>query len=254
MDNLVDFQRSIEEAMIDEAVVRQNNENQRSYKRGEQANSKLGRTYVKKFAKLFVPAIESFLTPTPGAGRMKVAAKLLKNTGLSPKVLSILSVKGIVNTLAFFSNKHNVGSRVTLCMHVAELIHDEWRIQFFASDANRKKLLKKLMKDFDKRAYPREWRKRTIRNYFEAEQISWEGWDKKQRLHVGYALVTLFNQTTGLLVQSANGTKFEPSEELVAAVAETTKRQTNYFTLYRPMVVPPYDWSTANLFRGGYIS
>jgi DNA-directed RNA polymerase len=252
MDSLVQQQMDLESYMVDEAVARQHRDLVQADKRKEGGASKVGSFYVKSLAPKLVESITSFVSPEKRIARQAVAAKLLKESGIESGVLAYLTTKAVMNSLGL--SKHGQVKRVTLTAAIGEIVHDEWRMRYFSDKTNRKNLLRKLFKDFDKRMYPRHWRKRTVQNYFDAEQLDWQGWTDKQKKHVGFALLCIFRDQTGILVPNSKETKYSLSDAFVEHQAELVKRQAPLFTLYRPMVVPPHRWATNRLFRGGYIS
>lgn len=255
MLTLVEQQKTIEDQMVSEYQSRQEKDIRQGKSRGEMGATKHGRVIVKTYTKLLHSAVHNFVEQVrvKKHGRHAIAAKLLFDTGISSKVITYLTIKAVMNCL--LQGKGSGTKRVTLSRRIGDLLHDEWRVQYFASDENRKKLLRKLMKDFDKRAYPREWRKRTIKDYFEASQLDWEGWNNRQKIIVGYALYTLLKQVAPhIFTEDKEGSVVSLSEEFIAQIDQLKDRQLNSFILYRPMVVPPYDWTRDNLYRGGYIS
>lgn len=252
MESLVQQQIAIEQHMIDEAVSRQHRDVVQADKRKEGGASKVGRFYIKNLTPRLVGVIEEYTRLDKKHGKHAAAKKLLSNTGIEPRVLAYLTTKAVMNAIGL--SKMGQVKRVTLCGAIGEIVHDEWRMRVFSDKTNRKNLLKKLFKDFDKRMYPRHWRKQTIQNYFDAEQLDWQGWTDKQKKHVGFALLSLFVQETGILVPNSKETKYSASDEFMTHATELIKRQAPMFTLYRPMVVPPYKWANDRLFRGGYIS
>jgi DNA-directed RNA polymerase len=239
--------------MVDEADARQRTQNTEYQERGEFGDAIAGRYYVKEMTRAFIPAVQAYMYPEKKAGRHQGAAKRLKDTGLDPAKIALLTAKGLVNILVLFSGGGSI-KRTALCRAIGTAIHDEWRTAVFADDKERKRLLSKLFKDFDKRSYPKHWRKRTIRSYFDANQLEWEGWSSKQKIEVGFALLNLFTEATGLLVSDDQNQSYRPSDGLVDHSNELLIRQAPLFMIYKPMVVPPYDWTHKNLFRGGYIS
>lgn len=253
MFSLVEQQITIEEQMVLDNESRQQKDIKQGKQRGELGATRHGRVLVKAFTKAYHDRVAVFV----GSARQKkhgkhaIAAKLLLDTGIPTTLITYLAFKALMNCV--LQAKNGV-KRVTLCRRIGDLIHDEWRVRFFADDKNRKAILGKLCKDFDKRAYPREWRKRTIKNYFDAHMLDWDGWNNRQKIHVGYALLTLFNQSNELLKDDRNGSVYYPSDELMDLAQGILKKQLPQFVLYRPMVVPPYDWKRDNLYRGGYIS
>ena len=251
---MIDHQVQIENTILAEAKTRLTNDNIKALQRGAWAESKLGIRYTRsaEVNTQFISGLISILTSPNTVGRRVVAHRLLQESHLEPSVISHLFSKALFNALAL-PVKRRV-KKVSLCIRIGELLHDEVRIRHFASDKQRRALLKKLFKTFDKRTYPRAWRRRTILNYFHSEQIEWNSWSTRQKLVVGYALLVLFRDTTGLVEFKSTDAYVNPAPTLVDHFANAIRSRALDFTLYRPMVVPPKPWSEENLYRGGYIS
>lgn len=250
---LYDAQLAIEQDMMLEAESRQQKDYESADSRGEGSASLVGRVYAKSITKMLVDPIERFMNSiqTKEYGRGLLVAKLLVETELEPKMIAWLASKAIINIVSL--HKKPV-KRTTLYRAVGEIVHDEWRVRRFQNNKYRMALIKKLCKDFDKRSYPTHWRKRTIRNYFDAELVSWEGWTVRQKIQVGRVLVDIFRDTTGYIDEVYDGQRFVPSDELAEAAKKFMTQSSSYFVLYKPMVIPPRPWKQDNLFRGGYIS
>lgn len=252
--SLIDTEREIEEDTFNLAKQRQQADNEKAVKRGQWADSKLGRTYTKSASRAFVDAVETFVGRVKESknGKHAKAAYLLADTGIEAETLAFLFTKGLMNQMVLRTKKPL--KRVSLCIKAADLIHDEWRLRFFSQAKERKNLLKTLFKQFDKRTYPRHWRKRTIINYFHAEQIEWAGWDMKTKLMVGYALLILFRDSTGLIRADRDDQYVHASEGFLKDFEDNLERRVSDFVLYKPMVVKPLPWTEDHLFRGGYLN
>lgn len=251
--DLTDKQILIEEQMFTDSKKRLADDNRKTAGRQAWSESKLGIAFTKSASSAFTHAVKDQLTKAQtSAGRRFISFDLLKATGLEPETIAFLFTKAVYNALPLAHRKRI--KRVSMCIRAADLIHDEWRMRFFASADNRKALLRKLFKTFDKRTYPREWRKRTILNYFHAEQLDWQGWSQRDKLAVGYALLLLFRDSTGLVVAPKDSKFVDPSPALVEEYEKAVATRPLDFMLYKPMVVPPRPWTEAHLFRGGYLS
>ena len=251
MQTLVQQQLNLEQENYKEAVTRRDTDFQKANKRQAWSDTRLGISYTKAAAAKFSASVHAFMNqPATEGRRMNRAAEQLRRTGIEPDVIAFLFTKSLFNLIALTHRRRL--KRVSLCIKAADLIHDEWRIRFFAQAEKRKNLLRKLFKQFDKRTYPREWRRRTIINYFHAEQIEWQAWGTKDKLQVGYALLILFKQATAMV--RIDGIYVDPTEELLASVEDTMKRRVLDYMIYKPMVVPPKPWTEDHLFRGGYMS
>ena len=257
------IQLSIEASMHTEALSRSNRDNTKTSDRGEWSESKAGSRYVSSVMSLkdaegfgtLATLLHNFmdLSQKTGAGPNHAAAHQLRATGLDADRLAYLTTKAVLNCTSIFTTKRSRIKKSSLTIRVAEVIHDEWRVFQFADTVKRKALLKKLCKDFDRRAYPKEWRRKTIKMYFDAEQVSWSGWSLGEKTKIGYALLSMFKTATGYIEFSDCGTYVSLTKGFEEHVRDMVKHQVSMFTLYRPMVVVPTPWSSAeNLFRGGY--
>lgn len=247
---LIAAQQQLEMEDHEEAKRRQRAEKVSADKRDDWSATKAGKVLTRSISKALIPAVGKLIEPQQGAGRMRLSRKLLIETGIEPEVLAYLTAKAVLNV--FGMSKSNRVTQANLCNRIAELVHDEWRIRYFAQAENRKKLLRRLMRDFDRKTYPREWRKRTIKNYFDAELLMWDGWDKKQKLHVGFALMRTLMEVTGLIVLE-NG-RVSCVDALYERISELDTNQLLSFVLWKPMVVKPHPWAPDNLYRGGYLN
>lgn len=251
---MLSAQIDIEEDMVVEAKARQDKDNAQKEKKGIWSESRVGLIYQKSIEKQFAQiVVEKMTTSEPGkAGPKAKGLRLLLKSGLEPEVIAHLFVKALLN-----ANPRHKGKRIkrsTLCIKAGDLIHDEVRLRHFNDTKERRNLLKKLFKQFDRRSYPRDWRKRTIKNYFDAEQISWETWNDADKQQVGYILLLWFRDGTGLVQASSDSVYVDPTPEFQDHIEKMMERRVLAYMMYKPMVVKPRPWSLDNLFRGGYIS
>lgn len=247
-------QVELERVMLSVAKDRLDKDNKKAIERKEWSEAKLGKRYVKQAATKLHLAIQEFINPPKkvgrDAGRHHIASKLLRDTGLEVETIAYLTAKAIFNTISIF--KRESVKRSTMAAKIADIIHDEWRVRVFASTDKRKQLLKRLMKDFDKRAYPRAWRKKTIINYFHAEEIEWSGWTKRQRIHIGNAMLCIAAQSEDYIEVNKHGVF--PTEGLVEHIKAAAQQGSNLLMLYQPMVSKPLPWTENHLFRGNYFT
>lgn len=251
---MLETQLQVEAEMAADARRRMHEDNRKTNKRTSWSESKLGVRYTVTSTRKFSVAVAKAMdvSSRKGKGSSIRAWKLLEDSGLSPETVAYLFSKAVFNMLPLVHRKPL--KRVSFCIRAASLIHDELRIRHFADTKERKNLLAKLCRQFDRRSYPREWRKRTIRHYFHAEQITWNIWSDRERLAIGYALLVLYRDSTGLLDAPKNSAYINPTPALSAHVQEAMVQRVLDFMLYRPMLVKPIPWSQDNLFRGGYIT
>jgi len=255
MPSLFDQQVAIEEMMLAEAHSRQAKDEKQAEDRKEYGAARASRVFVNALMKQVAEPIAGFINSVKERknGKQVVAAKLLLDTDIEPQVIAWLTCKAIMNTFGMVKASSYGVKRVTLSRMIGDLVHDEWRVRVFNSSDQRKGILRKLMQDFDKRSYPRAWRKDTIKNYFDAEQLDWNGWTTKQKIIVGYSLLVLFRQVVPYISDSNNGSMMHLTPEFIDKLQTLMKNQVHMFTLFRPMVVKPKPWTTGNLYRGGYL-
>lgn len=259
---LLDQQLKIEQSMADEAKLRLTHDNNKSSKRQAWSESKLGSEYTMqasiKFAKFVNDQYTSFISSTNQDEKGKLTGSnirglsLMVKSGIPAEIVSYLFTKALYNLMPLVHRKRL--KRVTLCKKAGDMIHDEMRIRFFANEKNRKNLLKKLMATFDKRTYPREWRKRTIKNYFDAEKLNWSTWGDKEKLVVGYTLLIWFRDCTRLIDAPRTSKFVDPTSALLDHVQQTIKNKELDLMLYKPMTIKPIPWTDNNLFRGNYLT
>lgn len=248
-------QEKIEESIHKESNSRLTKDNSKYTLRGDWSSSKIGQRFVSAAHKQFFNALVSFLEPKrmEKGGRGVRAAQKLRDTGIEPEVLSYLYVKQVYNLIPLFASKPI--KRSSFCIRSVDAIHNEYRLRDFGSTDNRKALLKKITKDMEKRSYPEHWRLRTYRMYFDAEKVDWRKWSQRECLSLGFNLMNLFMEATGLIQYDESDTYIIPNPSLVDHIEEVCKRSITDFTLYLPMVSKPRPWSHEfNLFKGGYLN
>jgi DNA-directed RNA polymerase len=251
-------QERLEYSVSIEAEARARKEYTEANSRTDYASSRIGVKFVKSIMNRpsiegglsFVDTIKEFLHKESQrrSGRFMVSATLLNESGIEPEVLALIAAKTILSHII----KMRSCKRSSLCMFIGRNIDLEVSMRRFQNTKERKNLVKKLFKDFDKRTYPKHWRVRTIKNYFDAEQVEWHTWEPKQHLSVGLAMLAMFRNATGLVTFSPDGTFVDISDVLAARVQDMLVSNSSMFALYRPMVMPPKPWTPTNLFRGGY--
>ena len=213
-------QQELEHRVRIEAQSRAYKDANEAKQRGEWGSSRTGSKFVQSVMDQedtdgnlsYTSSIRDFIVNNAnrGAGASLIAAKLLQQSCLSAEVIALVSTRTILN----MALRSGPIKRSSLCMYVGAAIDTEVSIRRFSETKQRKALLKKLFKDFDRRTYPKHWRIRTIKNYFDAEQVSWSQWEPKQQLSVGFALLAMFRNSTGLLDFSSDGTHIELSPKL----------------------------------------
>lgn len=262
-DTLVKQQYYLEELMLTEAETRQLNITNRLIEHKDWSSGKAGKLYVEKSSKSMVDQLREFmnrdrLKGTKG-GRFHKVAQQLVDTKMEPEVIAHLAAKAIFNEFGSVLHYKILGrgngcKRVTMCHNIGRMIHDEYRATFFRTDENRVKLYKYLIKGWDKRGIRPEHRRNHLKHQFEALHLDWKVWEIKEQIHLGYVLLCMFRDATGLLEYEDGNTIVYPSEQFLDHLKGLLPKQVLSYMLYKPMVVPPRPWTRDHLFRGGYLS
>lgn len=207
-----------------------------------------------------------------GTTKFPNSIKAIRDTGLDDDTLSYLVIQAIIGSLVAAvagkldkdqsSKPDHVGiQRAKLCRVIGEAIHDEWRVNEFKTLDNNSALIKRLELDFEKRGYPKSWRKRTIKLYTDAAFYEWEKWSLKGKHEVGLGMVHLFNLACpGLLIEQKDSRNVKshvmvaPSPAFLEAIEQAIEAGWRTQFTFSPMVVQPKRWTRFNLFRGGYLT
>lgn len=251
-----DRQIMIEQSLKEEAATRLRNDSYKAARRNAWSESRTGQHYTRGFTGKLRHQLQMQLLSQRSVGRELIGLQLLKDIRLDAATIAFLTIKSLVNNLPMvYKNKEGV-KRVSMAIRIAKLIEEELRIRHFADDKVRRNLLKKLFRTFHKRQYPRETRKRTIKNYFHAERIAWSVWSDEERLHIGMYLLLLVRDTTGAIELTRESPFVYPAEPLLAEITELLTKGNLVMILHRPMVTPPTPWSPDNLLSngGGYLN
>lgn len=217
----------------------------------------LGSHLIKNYLMPFSKAINSWMDEANSgrAGPKNLATKLLD--GVDPTLCAFLTLKAIFNKVGVYK-PGDPCTLTSLTIYAGGLIHDELRLREF--DAEYTRLSQRIHDDFDKRELPRHKREEYMQKAFSKVGLDWSIWSKTDMLHVGTALVNVFQGLTNDLEIETTGTGKAKRDIVVAstnlmdAVARSAEYAEALFTAYLPTVVPPVSWSAENLEVGGYHS
>ena len=190
-------------------------------------------------------AIEEFLIPKRGGGRLPHVRRLLADSGVPPIELAYVTIKTVVDQIR---PQAEAGMAVNIGHAVLDLIEY--------------KKFKKLNPGFlhaiessfhtDHAGHRRKvlmLKKRQV-------GIQDEPWDKQTLFDVGYRLIDLLIVSTGIVERvTGSGRKsarIEPTEEVLAFFKNTDARCELLSPVWLPMVVPPVRWS--GVYGGGFLN
>jgi DNA-directed RNA polymerase len=183
----------------------------------------------------------------PGANHSSVLfLKLLK-----PEVSAVLVGRTVMNSVSTQKPMTN------LCVRIGEAIEDELRMKRFKSKLGSKarQTIKRLNKT--KKGY--DFRRRCARLNMKRAGVAVAYWDKRQRLHVGAALLDLFIKHTGLVKIAKRYDGPNRYTNVIVATDECMDWIKNYMESeevleprFMPMIEKPTAWSQKTFFDGGY--
>lgn len=260
--DMIQRQKELETTIRDMSISRFYRLHDNAEKRGDFAETTTGRAIQHHVELSVLEGINEFLekASSGAAGRKHRAVSML--TDMEPEVYAFIVTKSIINKVPM---RHGSDSKALtvqqVAYEIAGRVHDELAIRYF--EANNKKLIKKLISDFNERDLNRERRKQLIQRTMTKLRLEWvqDGWDKTNRLHFGIKMLDIFIERTGILKihDVGQNTKAQrkvvsPTPEFVDVVKARMEANEANYSMYLPMVCPPKDWTQDKLFGGGYIT
>ena len=260
--SLIQEQKKLEEEMRGVTTKRYHNLHEKAADRGEFSDTHAGKKLLAHSLSAFEASIYAWVAEAESgkAGRRPTALRLVKDFGDIP-ALAFIFTKAVINSVPLLETRADTASRTTVILFAVQRIHDELRLRWFAD--NNARLLKKMIKDFDKRDVGRRRRRDLIKRTFAQKKITWEaeGWTEQNRVNLGAKLLELFRDSTGYIelaqTRGKNGKSrsiVKATEALVTSLYDRMAQCENLFTMYYPMVVKPIKWSADNLMHGAYIT
>ena len=260
--DLIQAQRDLEVEMRDMTIARYRKSHEKAADRGEFVDTQAGKGIANHLEGATLEAINAFVAEA-NSGKAGVRHKAVQMVAdLDAETVAFLVTKTIVNQVPML----NAGSRDPITVNrlafaIAGVCHDEIALRYF--ETNNRKLLKRMMEDFNHRDLPRRRRKELIQRSMSKLRLEWEqeGWGDQNRLHFGIKMIDLFRTATGCVEigDTGKGTKKQkkvimPTEALLKALEDRMNHYESVFTLYLPMVVQPKPWEAHNLYGGGYLT
>lgn len=217
----------------------------------------IGSHLIGQYLVPMMDGLKSWLKETNSgkAGRRNIAGRYL--TEIDSATASYLFLKALLNRVGAF-RKDNPCTYTSLAMYAAGLIQDEISLRHFEDE--KPHLSKKIHKDFASRELPRVKREEYMRSVFDKQEMEWNVWTSSEKLHVGSALIDIFQSISGDLVLRTMGKGrgkrliVNPSEALLAVIENTAASCGSLMTVYAPTIIKPVEWSKDNLSYGGYFS
>ncbi|NBG94475.1 DNA-dependent RNA polymerase [Pyruvatibacter mobilis] len=220
---------------------------------GREAETGYGRHILKHSVLPVAEAITEWLEKAQSGrpGRKHLAVKYL--TQIEADVAAYLALKEILDK---FTGAGAVFTKTALA--IATSIEDELRFRKFREEARA---------DFDAsqkrlsaaRAQNRERKKTLLRLMANRNNVSWDNWPKRDKLHLGTLLIEMVRNVTGFIEvkRMTVGIKetqyvIQPTPQAIEWIDRANANLELMAPKYWPMVCPPKRWS--NPWNGGYWS
>ena len=260
--SLIEVQKKLEAEMRGVTTKRYHSLHEKASDRGEFSDTHSGKKLLAHALSAFEAGIYAWVAEAESgkAGRKPTALRLVKDFNDIP-TLAYLYTKAILNTVPLLETRMGTASRTAVVMNAISTVHDELRLRWFSE--NNTRLLKKMIKDFDKRDVGRRRRRDLIKRTFNQKKITWEaeGWTEQNRVNLGVKLLEIFRDTTGYIqlknIRTSNGKSraiVTATELIVKTLSDRMVNAENMFTVYYPMVIKPMKWTPDNIIGGGYIT
>lgn len=256
-DELMDAQLNLEKRMRDEGVEKMEKQIASHREARGEAGTSYGHAMLAHGVAKFAKGIEEYVNQPKGRGGRAATVRNLLEGG-DTKVIAFLFMKFIINGISI---KH--GTLQSIIKKAAEQVQDEFRLQDLRKqDAQ---LWKRLVDASEKRTQ-RHWKRKVISNAMNDEAVKgnitlWTAWTQAQTMQVASKLLTIMMETVGLVeITTESKGKNNTIKRLVA-----TKETLDYIggrvsrigltsPAYKPLVIPPRDWTYDNLTNGIYYS
>ena len=260
--SLIEEQKRLEAEMRGVTTKRYHSLHEKASDRGEFSDTHSGKKLLQHSLASFEAGIYAWVAEAEGgkAGRKPSALRLVKDFDDIP-TLAYLYTKAMLNTVPLLETRMGTASRTAVVLSAIQTVHDELRLRWFSE--NNTRLLKKMIKDFDKRDVGRRRRRDLIKRTFNQKKLTWEaeGWTEQNRINLGIKLLEIFRDTTGYVtltnIRTKNGKSrsiVQATELIVKTLSDRMANAENMFTVYYPMVIKPTKWSPDNIIGGGYIT
>lgn len=180
------------------------------------------------------------------AGNANIAVKFISK--LKPNLIAFHTAKVIIDRLMF--NKSIQDTAIS----IATSLEDELR--WISFDNQHPHLFKKIVNETTTTGHRR---RQTILAAYNRYCETWVTWGKKDKVHVGMALISIFIEATDFVTEhyvnrGKNKTDIvlRPTQKVLDFIEQNRDFASLLNPEYLPMVVPPRDWTSPT--DGGYLT
>lgn len=208
-----------------------------------------GKSLINRSIEPLSTAIRDFLVDSKlHPGRRHTAAKYLEE--FDPDVVAFITCQEVFSGVTLRSVYQYVAARI------GRRLEEELRLARFEKD--KPALYTKVQENLEKnpQGFKKIVRKKTLIHAMNKFDVQWQKWPHDAHFHVGFKLIELLIQSTGL-VQVVRSPDYRNTKLYLTATPELTDLLVRYkakaefmYPSRQPMLVPPKPWST--LEDGGY--
>ena len=242
--DLFERQLELETEMLTGGIQRFRKARDRSIDRGMESHTAHGRAIVSRIVDTVADGLREYLD-NPSNKSRDIAWKRIKD--MDVEQVAYLSVVSLVdsisrkNTLLYVAR--TIGANVEIQDRLERWIHSEGDVA------------KNTIKQAMKKAYGA--RRYGLTNKMNKDGYKDTEWEKSERVHVGFKMVDIIIQTTGIIKLDTQQTERKrratyvvPSEETVEWIAAFNQYIETSRPRYLPCVIPPKRWTSIK--GGGY--
>lgn len=251
-DSLLARQVALEAEMVGLGAKRMADKMTKAVEKGQESATPYGHQLVSGAVLATAEVLDAFLAQyekgKAGRGRPHIAVKYLRQVG-DMKVAAFITAKHVMNGIS------RRAPLTTVCTSVARALEDEVA---FRSLAEKAPGFWKWLQENHK--HSGESHKRLVFRVAarEAEELHWQGWPEKDRVHLGMKCIESLILATNLAqieVEQANGrTKnyLNPTPATLEWIKNRKESDSIIMPIYLPTIMPPKAWTGP--YGGGYYS
>ena len=244
-------QTALELEMRTLGINRFNKRVQEHKERGEESFSNYGKTLLGSSIDPMAQGLITFVNEgNRTKGATSIAVKLLEQ--IPPEVACLIAAKTIINSITI--NRQLTSTAIT----IGKNVETEMWLRFF--EAQNPELYGVVKRDLDKRSFGYGYKRRKMRESAVRDGVEVPAWTRTEKVHVGYKLIELFIEHTGLVEVDKKGNGVKKIVSLVATekTMEWIKDRNGFMELlapeYFPTLVRPKSWEDKKVIGGGYYS
>lgn len=242
--DLIQEQLSLETDMLTGGIQRYRSEVSKAVDKGMESNTVYGRAIVSRLVETVTNGLKDYLAHPTNTSR-DIAWKKLKE--MLPEEVAYLSIVSMVdsisrkNTLLYVAR--TIGGNVEIQDRLDRWVHSEGDVA------------KNTIKSAMKKAYGA--RRYGLTNKMNKDGYEESAWLKSERVHVGFKMIDIIIQTTGIvkldtqLVSSKRrATYVIPTEDTMDWIKAFNEYIEPSRPRYLPCIIPPKEWTSVK--GGGY--